>query len=159
MTLSAGDIAPDFTLKDQHGRTVRLADLHGAKNVVLLFYPFAFTGVCTGELCALRDELPAFQNQDVQLLAVSCDSMHSLRVFADQEGLDYPLLSDFWPHGEAARAYGVFAEDKGCALRGTFVIDKQGVIRWTVVNGLPDARDLHEYAKALEDLPVAGTGH
>ncbi|MBD0739652.1 peroxiredoxin [Streptomyces sp. CBMA29] len=149
---AVGAPAPDFALPDQHGRTVRLADFRGRKNVVLLFYPFAFTGVCTGELCALRDELPAFQNADVHLLAVSCDSMHSLRVFADQEGLDYPLLSDFWPHGAASRAYGVFAEDKGCALRGTFVIDKQGTVRWTVLNGLPDARDLHDYTKALESL-------
>ncbi|MEU6342647.1 peroxiredoxin [Streptomyces sp. NPDC046977] len=152
MALGAGDKAPDFELRDQHGRTVRLSDFRGAKNVVLLFFPFAFTGVCTDELCALRDALPAFQNEDVQLLAVSCDSMHTQRVFSDQEGLDYPLLSDFWPHGEASRAYGVFAEDKGCAVRGTFVIDKEGVIRWTVVNGLPDARDLNEYVKALEAL-------
>jgi peroxiredoxin len=157
--IRAGDTAPDFTLNNQHGQKVTLSSFRGAKNVVLLFYPFAFTGVCTGELCALRDELPAFQNADVQLLAVSCDSMHSLRVFADQEGLDYPLLSDFWPHGAASRAYGVFAEDKGCALRGTFVIDKQGVVRWTVVNALPDPRDLHEYAKALEALQSTGTGH
>lgn len=152
MALAVGDQAPDFELRDQHGRTVRLSDFEGAKNVVLLFYPFAFTGVCTGELGALRDELPAFQNDEVQLLAVSTDSMHTQRVFSDQEGLDFPLLSDFWPHGEVARAYGVFAEDKGCALRGTFVIDKEGVVRWTVVNGLPDARDLDEYLKALEAL-------
>ena len=152
MALAAGEKAPDFELKDQHGRTVRLSDFKGSKNVVLLFFPFAFTGVCTGELCALRDELPAFQNDDVQLLAVSNDSMHTQRVFSEQEGLDYPLLSDFWPHGEVSRAYGVFAEDKGCAVRGTFVIDKEGVVRWTVVNGLPDARDLNEYVKALETL-------
>lgn len=152
MTIAIGSPAPDFALPDQHGRHVRLSDFRGAKNVVLVFYPFAFTGVCTGELCALRDALPTFVSDDVQLLAVSNDSMHTLRVFADQEGLDYPLLSDFWPHGETSRAYGVFAEDKGCALRGTFVIDKEGTVRWTIVNGLPDARDLHEYAKALEAL-------
>ena len=79
-------------------------------------------------------------------------AIHALRVFAEQEGLEYPLLSDFWPHGEVSRAYGVFDEDKGCAVRGTFVIDKEGVVRWTVVNGLPDARDLNEYVKALETL-------
>ncbi|MDX2646417.1 peroxiredoxin [Streptomyces sp. PA03-1a] len=152
MALAVGEKAPDFELRDQHGRTVRLSDFQGSRNVVLLFFPFAFTGVCTGELCALRDELPAFQNDEVQLLAVSNDSMHTQRVFAEQEGLEYPLLSDFWPHGEVSRAYGVFAEDKGCAVRGTFVIDKEGVVRWTVVNGLPDARDLNEYVKALEAL-------
>ncbi|MFI6697028.1 peroxiredoxin [Streptomyces sp. NPDC050433] len=165
--IAVGTQAPDFTLKDNHGRTVRLSDFRGGpagdedggdggngggKNVVLLFYPFAFTGVCTGELCALRDELPTFVNDDTQLLAVSTDSIHALRIFAEQEGLEYPLLSDFWPHGQTSRAYGIFDEDKGCALRGTFIIDKEGVVRWSVVNALPDARDLDEYVKALAAL-------
>ncbi|NSC21527.1 peroxiredoxin [Streptomyces albus subsp. chlorinus] len=152
MAIAAGTKAPDIELKDQHGQLVRLSDFKGRKNVVLLFYPFAFTGVCTGELCALRDELPKFVNDDVQLLAVSNDSPFALRVFAEQEGLEYPLLSDFWPHGAASRAYEVFDEEKGCAVRGTFIIDKEGVVRWTVVNGLPDARDLNDYVKALETL-------
>ncbi|MER6333626.1 peroxiredoxin [Streptomyces sp. NPDC014983] len=152
MAIQVGDKAPDFELKDNHGRTVRLADFRGEKNVVLLFYPFAFTGVCTGELCELRDNLPKFADRDTQVLAVSNDSIHSLRVFAEQEGLEYPLLSDFWPHGNVSRDYGVFDEDKGCAVRGTFIIDKDGVVRWTVVNGLPDARDLNEYVKALDTL-------
>ncbi|PWI43172.1 peroxiredoxin [Streptomyces sp. ICBB 8177] len=152
MAIEVGTKAPDFALRDQHGQTVRLSDFRGDKNVVLLFYPFAFTGVCTGELCALRDELPKFVNDSVQLLAVSNDSPFSLRVFAEREGLEYPLLSDFWPHGEASRAYGVFDEEKGCAVRGTFIIDTEGVVRWTVVNGLPDARDLDEYVKALAEL-------
>ena len=152
MAIQVGDKAPDFELKDNHGRTVKLSDFRGEKNVVLLFYPFAFTGVCTGELCELRDNLPKFEGRDTQLLAVSNDSIHTLRVFAEQEGLEYPLLSDFWPHGNISRAYGVFDEDKGCAVRGTFIIDKEGVVRWTVVNGLPDARDLNEYVKALDTL-------
>lgn len=167
--IAVGSQAPDFTLKDNHGRTVRLSDLRSrpdgdgdgygdgdgdgdGRNVVLVFYPFAFTGVCTGELTALRDELPTFVNDDTQLLAVSTDSIHTLRIFAEQEGLEYPLLSDFWPHGQTSRAYGIFDEDKGCALRGTFVIDKEGVVRWSVVNGLPDARDIGEYVKALAAL-------
>ncbi|MEW2284490.1 peroxiredoxin [Streptomyces sp. NPDC047841] len=152
MAIQVGDKAPDFELKDNHGRTVKLSDFRGEKNVVLLFYPFAFTGVCTGELCELRDNLPRFEDRDTQLLAVSNDSIHTLRVFAEQESLEYPLLSDFWPHGNVSRAYGVFDEDKGCAVRGTFVIDKEGVVRWTVVNGLPDARDLNDYVKALDTL-------
>ncbi|WP_030808092.1 peroxiredoxin [Streptomyces sp. NRRL F-2799] len=152
MALQVGDEAPDFELKDNHGRTVRLSNFRGEKNVVLLFYPFAFTGVCTGELCELRDNLPQFTDRDTQLLAVSNDSMHTLRVFGEQEGLEYPLLSDFWPHGNVSRAYGVFDEDKGCAVRGTFILDKTGTVRWTVVNGLPDARDLTDYVKALDTL-------
>ncbi|MBC3991023.1 peroxiredoxin [Streptomyces buecherae] len=152
MAVEVGAQAPDFALRTQHGEQVTLSEFRGERNVVLLFYPFAFTGVCTGELRALRDELPTFVNDDVQLLAVSNDSPFSLRVFAEQEGLEFPLLSDFWPHGEVSRAYGVFDEEKGCAVRGTFVIDKEGVVRWTVVNGLPDARDLNDYVKALAEL-------
>ena len=152
MAVEIGSKAPEFELKSQHGETVKLSDFQGSKNVVLLFYPFSFTGVCTGELCALRDELPAFVNDDTQLLAVSCDSMFTQKVCAEREGLEYPVLSDFWPHGEVARAYGVFNEEKGCAVRGTFIIDKEGVVRWSVVNALPDARDLNEYVKALGAL-------
>ncbi|MBM7087316.1 peroxiredoxin [Streptomyces sp. NPDC012461] len=152
MAIKAGDKAPDFELKDNHGRTVRLSDFRGRSNVLLVFYPFAFTGVCTGELGELRDNQPRFADRDTQLLAVSNDSIHTLRVFAEQEGLEYPLLSDFWPHGEVSRAYGVFDEAKGCAVRGSFVIDQEGVVRWTVVNGLPDARDLNEYVAALDTL-------
>lgn len=154
-----GSAAAGFSLPDQHGRTVSLADFHGRKSVVLVFYPFSFTGVCAGELQALQAQSEAFGRLDAEILAVSCDSMHTQRVFSDQEGLDFPLLSDFWPHGAAARAYGVFAEDKGCALRGTFVIDPAGTVRWSVVNALPDARDLHEYVKALEAVRSTGTGH
>ncbi|MEV7424505.1 MULTISPECIES: peroxiredoxin [unclassified Streptomyces] len=155
MAIEAGAPAPDFTLKDNHGRTVRLSGLRTpgeARNVLLVFYPFAFTGVCTGELSALRDRLSSFVNDDTQLLAVSNDSIHTLRVFGEQEGLEYPLLSDFWPHGEVSRAYGVFDEEKGCAVRGTFLIDRTGTVRWTVVNDLPDARDPDEYLKALAAL-------
>ncbi|MFI7391967.1 MULTISPECIES: peroxiredoxin [Streptomyces] len=152
MAIQVGDKAPDFELKDNHGATVRLSEFRGRRNVVLIFYPFAFTGVCTGELCEVRDNLPQFSDRDTQVLAVSNDSIHTLRVFAEQEGLEYPLLSDFWPHGNVSRAYGVFDEDKGCAVRGTFVIDQEGVVRWTVRNGLPDARDLTDYVKALDAL-------
>ncbi|MFF6774601.1 peroxiredoxin [Streptomyces sp. NPDC012637] len=152
MAIEIGAEAPDFELKDNHGRTVRLSSFRGSKNVLLFFYPFAFTGVCTGELRALRDRLDEFVNDDTQLLAVSNDSIHTLRVFGEQEDLEFPLLSDFWPHGEVSRAYGVLDEDKGCAVRGTFVVDKAGTVRWSVVNALPDARDTDEYAKALAAL-------
>lgn len=152
MAVEVGDEAPDFELRDQHNSPVRLSDLRGRKNVVLVFYPFAFTSVCTGELCAIRDELPTFENDDVQVLSVSVDSPMAHRVFADNEGLTYPMLSDFWPHGGVAQQYGVFDEERGAALRGTFIIDRDGVIRWKVVNAIPDARDLAEYQKVLESL-------
>jgi peroxiredoxin len=152
MPVEVGSQAPDFELRDQHNRRVRLAAFRGHRNVLLVFYPFAFTNVCTGELCTIQDRLTEFQNDDVQVLAVSVDSVFTHRVFADQERLEYPMLSDFWPHGAVAQAYGVFDEEKGCALRGTFVIDKQGVVRWTVVHGLGDARDAAAYQKALAEI-------
>jgi peroxiredoxin len=114
-----------------------------------MFYPYAFSGVCTGELCAVRDNLPTFESDDVQLVAVSCDPMFSLRAFADRDGLTFPLLSDFWPHGEVARAYGVFDANKGCAKRSSFIVDRQGVLRWMVHNAMPQARDLEEQARVL----------
>jgi peroxiredoxin len=152
MAVEVGDQAPEFELRDQHGQPVALSGFRGARNVVLVFYPFAFTGVCTAELAALRDELVPSLAGDEALLTVSVDSVYAHRVFAEQEKLDLPLLSDFWPHGAVAQAYGVFDAERGCALRGTFIIDKDGVVRWTVVHGLPDARDVGEYRKVLGSL-------
>jgi peroxiredoxin len=152
MAVEVGDVAPDFELKDQHGTPVKLSGFRGRRNVVLVFYPLAFSGVCTGELCAIRDELPTLGGDDVQVLAVSVDSMFALRAWSDQEKYQFPLLADFWPHGGTAQAYGVFDEEKGLALRGTFIIDTEGVVRWKVVNAIPDARDLDEYRKALAGL-------
>jgi peroxiredoxin len=152
MSLEVGSIAPDFELNDQFGQKVSLSSFKGQKNVVITFYPFAFTGTCTGELCALRDDISAFLNDNVQLLAISCDSPFTQKVFAERENYQFPVLSDFWPHGATAKAYGVFEESRGCALRGTFIIDKTGVVRWSVVNGLGAARDLNEYKKALSSL-------
>jgi peroxiredoxin len=150
--IEVGQQAPEFTLRDQHGRPHELASYRGEKNVVLVFYPFAFTGVCSGELRAIRDSLPDLQNDAVQVVAVSCDAVGALRAFADREGFEFPLLSDFWPHGAVAQAYGVFNDTLGAAERGTFVIDRGGVVRWTVRNEIPDARDLADYQKAIAEL-------
>jgi len=152
MSLEIGSAAPEFNLMDQHGADIALSSFKGSKNVVVLFYPFAFSGICTGELCGLRDDLSAFQNDDVQLIAISCDPMYAQKAFAEKEGYNFPVLADFWPHGAAAKAYGVFNEDRGCAIRGTFIIDKAGVLRWQVVNGLGDARNLVDYKAALAAL-------
>ncbi|GAA3138312.1 peroxiredoxin [Planomonospora alba] len=151
MSVEVGSPAPDFELQDQHGAPVRLSGLRGGK-VLLIFYPLAFTGVCRGELAAVRDELVPELPEDVRVLTVSVDSVFAHRAWADQEGYRFPLLSDFWPHGQVARAYGVFDEDKGVALRGTFVIDGEGVVRWRVVNPIPEARDIAEYRKVLAGL-------
>ena len=152
MSVEVGEQAPDFELKDQHGSPVRLSSFQGTKNVVVVFYPLAFSGVCSGELCALRDDFPEVSRDDVELLTVSVDSTFVLRTWADRDGFSFSLLSDFWPHGGVAKLYGVFDEDKGVATRGTFIIDKAGVIRWKVVNPIPQARDIAEYTKVLADL-------
>src|SRR6476661_5148595 len=143
--LSTGDTAPDFTLKDQNGEEFSLADFRGRKNVVIVFYPFAFSGICTGELCEIRDNLGDFVSDDVQVLAISCDHMFSQRAWADKEGYFFPLLSDYWPHGGVAQAFGVFNDTAGAALRGTFLVDTEGVIRWSLVNEIGEGRDFSGY--------------
>jgi mycoredoxin-dependent peroxiredoxin len=152
MTLQVGDQAPDFALKNQHGETVRLSQFRDRQAVVVVFYPWAFSSVCGGELKELDEHLEEFQNDDVALLTISCDAMYALRAYADQQGFAFPLLQDFWPHGEVASSYGVFEPNVGVALRGTFVIDKAGVVRWTVTNAIPDARSLDDYRAALAAL-------
>ena len=150
--LTIGSEAPNFELSDQHGVKVSLSSFRETKNVVVLFYPFAFTGTCTGELCEIRDDLSTFQNDNVQLLAISCDSVFSQRTFAEEQGYKFPVLSDFWPHGEVSTAYGVFNEARGCAIRGTFIIDKSGILRWQVVNAMGDARSLADYKTVIATL-------
>ena len=152
MSLTIGQEAPNFTLTNQFGESVELASFRGKKNVVIVFYPFAFSGICTGELCSLRDDLGAYQNEGTELIAISCDPMYSLKAFGDAEGYKFNLLADFWPHGAVSKAYGVFNEDRGFSIRGTFVVDKAGVLRWQVVNGPGDARNAEDYKAALAAL-------
>src|SRR5919202_430007 len=125
-----GSAAPDFTLKDQNNQEVTLSSFRGRRAVLLVFYPFAFSGICTGELCAVRDDIADFQNDDVQILAISVDHPFALKAWSQSEGFDFPLLSDFWPHGEVAKAYGVFNEAHGMAVRGTFLVDPAGIVRF-----------------------------
>lgn len=155
MSVEVGDLAPDFSLKDQNNQEISLSQFKGEKSVLLVFYPLAFSGICSGELCSLRDDLPRFANDAVQLLTVSVDSVFSHKVWAGQEDFEFPLLSDFWPHGGVAQSYGVFDENKGLALRGTFLIDPEGVVRYKVVNGIPDARNQTEYADEVAKLMAA----
>jgi mycoredoxin-dependent peroxiredoxin len=150
--LGVGDVAPGFALRNQYGETVSLGDFWGEKHVLLVFFPFAFSGICTGEFTEIREHLEDFEADDVQVLGISCDAMESLRGWADAEGYFFPLLSDFWPHGAASRAYGVFWEKTGFAIRGTFLVDRDGVIRWTLVNGPGEPRDFSGYRSALAEL-------
>jgi peroxiredoxin len=152
MSVEVGQLAPDFTLKNHHGEEVTLSSYRGDKNVVLVFYPFAFSPTCTGELCAIRDEQSSIEGDDTIVLGISCDPMWALRVYAEQQKFDYQLLSDFWPHGGVAQQYGAFLEDKGFATRATFVINKDGVVSWAIVNSPADARSTDEYRSAIAAL-------
>lgn len=152
MSVEVGTQAPDFTLQDANRQQVSLSDFRGTKNVLLVFYPFAFSGICTGELCGVRDEIENYQNDSVQVLGVSVDTPYSLKAWAQQEGYTFPLLSDFWPHGAVAERYGVFHADAGMAVRGTFLIDTTGVVRFAEVNGPGEARDRDAWKKAIRAL-------
>lgn len=148
---AVGGTAPDFELVNQYGEPVRLSALRG-QNVVLVFFPFAFSGICTGELCELRDNLAAFEEASAVVVGVSVDSKFSLRAYAAQESLPFDLASDFWPHGAVSNAYGVFDAQSGMAGRGTFIIDAGGIVRYAVLNPRGEARDLAEYRAALRAL-------
>lgn len=151
-TIAQGDQAPDFELRDQTNQPVRLSDYEGKKAVVLVFYPFSFTGVCESELCGIRDRLDVFRNDDVETLAVSVDSAPVHRAWADVNGFEFPLLADFWPHGEVARTYGVFNPDLGAAERGTFILDRDGTVVYTDRSELAQARDQNAWQAALEQV-------
>jgi peroxiredoxin (alkyl hydroperoxide reductase subunit C) len=147
-----GEQAPDFTLLDQNREEFTLAELRGRRAVLIVFYPFAFTGICTGELNRIRDDLPSFQNDAVETVTISCDSVYSQKVFSLREGFEFPLLADFWPHGEVARRYGVFNETGGYADRGTFLVDREGVVRFTERNSIGDGRDADDWITAIKSL-------
>jgi peroxiredoxin len=152
VAIQVGDQAPDFGLVDQHRQEFRLSSFRGEKAVMLVFYPFAFSGVCTGELSGLRDRLGDFETDDATLMTMSCDPVFTQRAFADRDGLFFPLLSDYWPHGEVASDYGVFDEETGSPSRSSFLIDKDGVVRWVVHNDRGQARDLDAHAAAVKTL-------
>ena len=149
MILGPGAIAPDFTLANQFGQPVSLADFRGVKPVTLVFFPLAFSRTCQVELCELRDHLELFEDSGTELLGVSVDSKHALRAWAEEQGYGFQLLADFWPHGEVARSYGAFLEERGYADRATFVIDADGVIRTSFATGPGEARTLEQYRAAL----------
>jgi peroxiredoxin len=152
MALEIDTRAPDFELPNQYGEHVRLSDFTGTKPVALVFFPLAFSSTCTTELCTLRDNLAMFKQNGVELLGISVDSKATLRAFAEQEGYDFTLLADFWPHGAVAKEYGVFLEEKGFANRATFVIDVKGIIRACFKTAPGEARSLDEYRAALDSV-------
>ncbi|GAB3130661.1 peroxiredoxin [Glaciibacter psychrotolerans] len=144
--------APDFELVNQFGQSVQLSQFRGEKAVALVFFPLAFSGICSGELCELRDNLAIFAERGVELIGISVDSRHALRAWGEQEGYEFSLLADFWPHGGVAKEYGVFLGDKGFANRATFLIDQEGIIRASFITAPGEARPLAAYRAALEEL-------
>lgn len=155
MTLAIGSHAPDFELSNQFGETVRLSEELKKGPVALVFFPFAFSGICTGELCELRDNLNMFADSSVQLMGISVDTKYALKAWAEQENYQFTLLADFWPHGAVASEYGVFLPDLGFSNRATFVIGRDGVIRAAFVTAPGEARDLEAYREAVAAVNAA----
>ncbi|MDQ1717519.1 MAG: mycoredoxin-dependent peroxiredoxin [Pseudonocardiales bacterium] len=153
--LGVGAEAPDFTLRDQNNEWVTLSKFRGEKAVLVVFYPFAFTGICTGELGQISANLDTFATDDLQVVSISIDSSYAHKIFAQRDGLDFPLLSDFWPHGAVAESFGVFNADVGVANRGTFLIDKAGIIRFSEVNQIGVGRDPQRWLDAVAELSAA----
>jgi mycoredoxin-dependent peroxiredoxin len=150
--LSVGTTAPDFTLRDQNQQPVTLSAFRGARNVLLVFFPLAFTGICQGELDQLRDHLPDYENDDSVALTVSVGPPPTHKIWSVENGFLFPVLSDFWPHGAVSQAYGVFNAAGGFPNRGTFVIDKAGVIRFAEMKEPGEARDQRVWIDALAAL-------
>jgi mycoredoxin-dependent peroxiredoxin len=150
-TLGPGQAAPGFTARNQHGELLTTIGLRGAP-AVIIFYPWAFSSICRDELAAIRDDHEQFVAQSARVLAVSCDAMYTLRAYADAEGIPFDLLSDHWPHGAIAQAFGVFDEQAGCARRGTFVLDSAGLVRWQQVNQINEPRELRAVLAATANL-------
>jgi peroxiredoxin len=149
VTPAVGAVAPPFEGRDQYGAPLSLAAVLSGSRLLLVFVPWAFSGICGGELRDLRDHRDDFAAAGVEVVAVSCDAMFSQRVWADAEGFGFRLLSDHWPHGVIARAYGVFDESAGVAVRGSFLIDRAGIVRWSVVRGIGEQRSVADCLAAV----------
>ncbi|MCU1440511.1 MAG: peroxiredoxin [Rhodoglobus sp.] len=155
MALENDTTAPDFELANQFGEHIRLGEFRGKKPVALVFFPLAFSSTCTTELCDLRDNLSLFKAEGVELIGISVDSKAALRAWAEQQGYDFTLLADFWPHGAVAKEYGVFLEEKGFANRATFLVDIDGIIRSSFITAPGQPRSIEEYKAALAELHSA----
>jgi mycoredoxin-dependent peroxiredoxin len=155
--IQVGAQAPDFSLRDQNNEQFTLSAHRGVQAVLIVFYPLAFTGICTGELCAVRDDLGTFQNDDVQVVSISVDSVYAHKIFSEREGYEFPLLADFWPHGAVAQAYGVFNDAAGIANRGTFLVDKDGIVRFAEMNQPGQGRNADDWRSAITTLRTAGS--
>lgn len=149
MPLEIGTPAPDFTLLNQNREPVSLDDLKGSRSVIV-FIPFAFTRTCEGELCQIRDEYALFNESNTTVVAITCNTLHANRVWSNQQGFQFDILSDFWPHGSVSRKYDTFNEGYGYAERSTYFLDEEGIITAvTHSDQLGEARDFEDYRAAL----------
>lgn len=152
MPLAIGTPAPEFTLLNQNREPVSLEDLRGSKSVVV-FIPFAFTRTCEGELCQIRDEYTIFNDAKARVIAITCNTFHANRVWSEQQGFQFDILSDWWPHGATARKYDTFNEGFGYAERTTYFLDESGIISdVTRSENLGEARDFDHYRSALTNF-------
>lgn len=151
MAIGTGDAAPEFDLEETHHKRVRLADFRGLQNVLLVFHPFAFTPVCTEEALDLQENIQAFRNAETEIVFVSCDPSAARQAWKKELGAEFTFASDFWAHGATAKAYGVFNESNGAPIRGTFLIDKQGTVIWSLVKA-EDVRRVEMVPESLDTL-------
>jgi mycoredoxin-dependent peroxiredoxin len=151
MAVRTGDKAPEFDLEVNHKERVKLSDYRGRSNVLLVFHPFAFTAVCEEEARDLQENLESFRNAQTEIVFVSCDPSAARQAWKQKLGAEYTFASDFWPHGAAAKAYGVFNEQTGAPLRGTFLIDKEGSVIWSLVK-IKDERRVEMVPDSLDTL-------
>jgi peroxiredoxin len=154
MAVRTGEIAPEFDLAVTHDERVKLSDFRGRSNVLLVFHPFAFTPVCEDEARDLQENLGAFRDAGTEIVFVSCDTSPARQAWKRELGVEYTFASDFWPHGAAAKAYGVFNEVNGSPLRGTFLIDHDGTVIWSLVKER-DERRTEMVPESLDVLAAA----
>jgi mycoredoxin-dependent peroxiredoxin len=149
MALSVGAAAPDFTLKDQSQKDVKLSDFRGKKNVVIVFYPLDWSPICTNEHACFVNDLKSFEKLEAQVLGLSVDSVWSHKAFAEKMGIHYPLLADFHPRGAIADKFGVYLSDKGITGRAIAIVDRNGNVAWFKNYDIPTVPDMKEVADAL----------
>jgi peroxiredoxin len=149
MALSVGTVAPDFSLKDQNQKDVKLSDYRGKKNVVMVFYPLDWSPICTNEHVCLVNDMKQFDKLDAQVLGLSVDSVWSHKAFAEKTGIQYPLLADFQPRGAVAEKFGVYLADKGITGRAIAIIDRKGNVAWFKNYDIPVVPDIKEVSDAL----------
>ncbi len=152
MPAEVGAIAPYFSLKDQDGNNLTLDDLTNRKTL-LVFIPFPFTGICEGELCELHENLDNLSDLDTSVVVITCDTRYSNKKWAEDQGFDFPILSDFWPHGQISQKYGCFNDELGVAVRATYVLDSNRIVREMIsTDSLSTPRDFQSYGEALQRI-------